>query len=333
MAVKILGRLFQVGIAKETVRGTPVAAASFWIPFSDMAINEKFENAIDEQSLGVIEDTAGQTRVKEWAEGTFKAPVGDAHFPLILLSVLGSLSTAANPDLSALVKDHTITVGQSAQHQSLTLFLDDPAGAAGAQDYKHALAVVSSLEIAYEQTKFLEYTATVKALKGVQAALTPAYVAENRFLPQHVIFKMAANLAGLGAAAATVVKSLTLKIDQTTEEQTVLGNKAPVDFLNKQFVIEGTVEALWDDEATFKAAALAGTVKAMRIDIKNTDVVIGTAANPQITIDLAKVVFKEVTRAVKLNDMVAQTLQFKAHYSASDSKMVTIKCTNLQTSY
>lgn len=333
MAVKIIGRLFQVGIAKEVTRGTAIAAAAFWIPFSEMAIDEKFENALDEQSYGVVEDSAGQTRIKEWAEGSFKAPVGDAHFPLILLSIFGSLSTAANPDVSGTVKDHTITVGQSAQHQSLTLFLDDPAATAGAQDYKHALGVVHSLEIAYQQGRFLEYTANVKALKGVQAALTPSYTAENRFLPQHVTFKMATNLAGLGAAVATVIKSLTLKVDETLEEQTVLGNKAPVDFLNKQFVIEGTLEALWDDEATFKATALAGTAKAMRIDIKNTDVTIGTAANPEIIIDLAKVVFKEITRPIKLNDMVAQTLQFKAHYSASDSKMVTVKCTNLTTSY
>ena len=329
----IIGRLFQVGIARETTRGTAISAATFWIPFSELQIDEKWENAIDEQSQGVIEGSVGETRVKEWAEGTIKAPISDKHFPLILYSILGSLSSASNADGSGNVYDHTITVGQTAQHQSLTLFLNDPAASGGAQDYKHALGVVSSLEITYQQGQFVSYSAAVKAKKGVQASLTPAQSTENRFLSQHVVFKVASNLSGLGAASALNIRSLSLKIDQGIEDDMVLGSKAPNDYLNKQFTIEGQLEARWDDEATFKSTALAGTAKAFRIDLQNTDVTIGSSAHPGLTIDLAKVVFTAITRPQKLGDIVVQTLQFRAHYSISDSKMVTILATNLQASY
>jgi hypothetical protein len=228
------------------------------------------------------------------------------------------------------VYNHTITVQQGSQHQSLTLFLDDPLAG---QDYKHALGVVSSLEISYEQGKFIEYNATLKAKKGTAATLTPSTTSENRFLPQHLTFKLASNLAGLDAAAATVIKSLKLKIDQNTEDDAVLGSLSPVDFLNKHFAIEGTLEAIWQNETDFKQAALAGTAKAMRIDLTNTDVTLGAASNPRLKIDLAKVIFKEITRPIVLNDIVKQTLSFKAHYSTSDSKMVEILATNTVTSY
>ncbi len=327
---KGIGRLFQVGIAKEVVRGTAIASAAFWIPFSELSIEEKDTKIVDDQSYGVIEDSLGQTITKQWAEGKMKAPVGDRHFPLILLSVLGSLSTGANPDGSGSVKDHTITVGQTAQHQSLTYFLDDPLSSA---DYKHANGVALSLEIAYEMGKFLDYSLDIKALKGVSTTNTPSTVAENRFLPQHVIFKLASTYAGLTGASAQIIKSLSLKFENNTEDDYVLGNIAPVDFLNKQFTITGTVEAMWQNESDFKTFVLAGTTKAMRIDIINSDVTIGTSAHPEIKIDLAKVVFEPLTRPIKVNDMVKQTLNFKAHYSITDTKMVQIVATNLVTSY
>lgn len=327
---KGVGRLISFGIAKEAVRGTAETNATYWIPWEELDLQERDTKIAREQSIGVIEDSEGMDIVKQWAEGSVKAPIGDKHFPLLLLACLGTLTTADNPDTDPSVKDHTITVQQGSQHQSLTLFVDDPLAAA---DYKHALGVIASLEIAYEQGRHISYTANFKAKKGTSATLTPATTSENRFLPQHLTFKLAANLAGLDAAAAMTIKSLTLRINPNIEDDDVLGSIAPADFLNKQFTIEGTLEAIWQNESDFKAAALAGTAKAMRIDLKNTDVTIGAAANPEIKIDLAKVIFTEITKPVRVNDIVRQTLAFKAHYSTADSKMITIVATNTVASY
>lgn len=327
---KGIGRLTQLGIAKETTRGTAESAATYYIPFQELSIDEKFDTINDEQSYGVIEDSVNAQIVKQWAEGSFTAPIGDKHFPLVLLSALGSLSTADNADSDASIKDHTITVGQSAQHQALTLFIDDPIAG---QDYKHAMSVITSLEIKYELNNFIQYTANIKAKKGATATLTPSTTTENRFLPKHVVFKLASSLAGLTAASATVIKSFNLTINNNVEDDDVLGSIAPADFLNKQFTIEGSVEAIFQNESDFKTAALAGTAKALRMDLINTDVTIGNAANPEIRIDLAKVIFTEISVSRGLNDIVKQTLSFKAHYSASDSKAITCLATNAVASY
>ena len=324
---KGIGRLLQFGIAKETVRGTPESAASYYIPFSELDIDEKFTNIIDDQSRGIIEDSVGQSTIKQWAEGQWKAPVADKHFPLVLFAILGTKAVAGPTDSAY---THTITVAQSSQHQALSLFVDDPLAAA---DYKHGLGMISGLEINYETGKFLEYTAKFKAKKGASATLTPSATTENRFLPQHLVFKLATSYSGLTAASAQTIKSLKLTIDQSLEDDDVLGSVTPADFLNKQFMIEGTVEALWQNESDFKTFVLAGTTKAMRIDLVNTDALIGAATNPQVRIDLAKVVFTEITRPVRINDMMKQTLAFKAHYSTGDSLMVSAQAVNAVASY
>ncbi len=324
---KGIGRLIQFGIAKETVRGTPENAATFWVPFNDLSIDEKFNLVKDEQSRGIIEDSVDAKIVKKWAEGSIKAPIGDKHFPLMLFSLFGSLSTSGPTDSSY---THTINVGQSAQHQALSLFIDDPLGG---QDYKHGLGVLTSLELAYEQGKYIEYTANLKSKKGATATLTPASTSENRFLPQHLVFKLASTQSGLTGASAQIIKSLTLKVDQGIEDDDVLGSTDPADFLNKQFSIEGTVEALWQNESDFKTFVQSGTQKAMRIDLINTDTIIGSATNPSLRIDLYKVIFEPINRPFAVNDLVKQTLAFKAYYSTADSKMAVLTAVNAQTSY
>lgn len=327
---KGIGRLLSFGVAKETTRGTAPGSATYYIPFEDLNFDEKQSQAQDAQAYGVIEESIGMSKIKEWAEGALKAMIGDKHFPLILYSLFGSLATTDDPDSDPTVKDHTITIAQSAQHQSLAFYLDDPVGA---QDYIHALGVIDSLAINYERGKFVDYDAKLKSKKGSTATLTPSVTTENKFLSQHVTFKLASTQAGLDAVSAIAIKSLKLNINQNIEDDDVLGNIAPADFLSKSFVIEGDMEAMFQNESDFKTQFLANTAKAMRIDLKNTDVTIGSAANPQVKIDLYKVIFKELSKPVKIGDLMMQHLSFNAHYSVSDSKMVQIVCVNTVASY
>jgi len=328
---KGLGRQFQIGIAKEASRGTAEASVDFYIPITEAQVDEMAEKVIDEQALGVIEDSIDSDVVKEYADvGSLKGYVTDDSIALILLNVLGSISTSANADGSGNVYDHAITVGQSAQHQSLTLFVDDPVGAA---DFKHALFMINSLTLSVELGKYIEFSASGKAKKGESATLSPSPVIEERFLPQHMTFKIAADQSSLSGASAVEIKGLNLTISQNVEDDDVLGSTEPTDFLNKTLVIEGEIEAMWEGASTFKTPMLAATKKALRIDLQNSDVVIGSAANPQILIDLHNVTFQEVSRPIKVNDLTMQTITFKGHYDPTDAESIAVTVTNLQTSY
>ena len=327
---KGIGKLFQIGIAKETSRGTPIATASYWPAFTDASPEEKVENAVDSQSYGVIEDSASQTRVKNWMEGSINAPVTDQSFVLLLLSLLGTDTPALHAGETT-VYDHVLTVAQNSQHQSLTVFVHDPIAN---QDYSHTLGVVHKMDIDFALKDFVKYAASIMSQQGSQkSAFSPSQSAENRFVPQYLTFKTAANLAGLAAATPIAIKSLKLTIDDTVESQDVLGNVAPADFLNKEFKIEGTLEAIWQNESDFKTNTLANTPQAMRLDLINSAVTLGSAAHPEIKIDLAKVYFTEFSRPIKVKDIVYQTLKFKAAYSISDAQMVKNTCTNTVAAY
>jgi len=395
---KVIGRLQSVGIAKETTRGTAVASATYWLPFSEASLDEKFENVTQDESFAVIEDSTAMYRVKNWVEGTIKMPLTDQSLPLLLFAAFGANADSTHAGESA-VYDHKATVGESAQHQSLSFFINDSATNV---DYVHANGVITKFDLDVELKKFAELTVSVKAQKGVSQAASPSMVAENRFLPQYMSFKSAPSTAGVngtltgtgtatstihvtglsintsllkigmtvtgtnipaGATIVTIVsssafdlsaattgaatsytfggavvalKSFKLSPDSNVEDDDVLGSTAPNDFLNKQFKVEGQFTALWQNESDFKTVALAtpNVAQALLVDIKNTDVSIGVVpSHPEVKILLDQCYFTEFSRPFKVNDLVLQTVKFKATYSLTNSEMIAVTTTNTVASY
>ncbi len=321
---KFIGALADVGIAKEATRGTAESSASFWIPKMSLTMDDIVEQAMDENSIGVIEDMSDAKIVKKVSEGEIEAKVGDKSIGLILLGSLGSVSTSGPTDSAY---THTFSVLQSAQHPSLTVFVDDEN-----QDYKYALGMITSFELSAETGKFVSYKAGIRAKAGATATLSPSYTAENSFLAQHAIFKTASAQAGLAGASAINIRSVNFKIEKNVEDDVALGSVAPVDILNKQFAIEGSLELVFNDNA-IKTDMLADTAKAMRIELTNTDVTIGSSTNPKLTFDFHAVKFSEFTRNYGNGDIVTASVSFKAFYKASEAKMITAVLVNTQSSY
>lgn len=394
MSTKGIGRLVQVGVAKETTRGTAIASAAFWTPWNDLTLDEKKEFATDAQSYGIIEDNVTLTQTKKWAQGTLAGNVQDKSIGLILYSLFGGYGVAGPADSAY---THTFTIGESVQHQSLTFFLHDPLAAV---DYSYANGVVEKLELDLALKKFISFNATIKALSGAsQSNFTPSTTAENRFVPQYLAAKFALDYTGLqgtktatgtcsttthvtalsistttlrvgmtvtgsnipvGATIATIVsatafdlsvastgaassytfgpavialKSAKVTINANVEDQEVLGSTNPADFLNKDFSVEGTLEAIYQNESDFKTQFMGPTTLAIRLDMKNTDVTIGAATNPELYIDMPKCTIQELGRPFKVKDLVYQQIKFKASYSATDTLMAKMVLVNTTTSY
>ena len=321
---KFIGATVDVGVAKEAVRGTAESAASYWLPKISLSIDDTIEQAIDENSVGVIEDATDAKLVYKFAEGEIEAKVGDKSFGLLLLGAIGSVSSGSVVDSAY---THTFSVLQSAQHPSLTLFVDD-----GNQDYKHALGMVTGLELSAEVGSIIQHKTSFRAKVGATATLTPSYSAENMFLAQHITFKTASTQAGLTAASAIVVRSVNFKIEKNVEDDRNLGTTEPTDILNKQFAIEGSLELVFDAN-TMKTEMLADTMKAMRIDFNNTDVLIGVSSTPQLIFDFHAVKFSNFTRNYGNGDIVTATVDFKAFYKLADAKMLTCTLRNAVASY
>lgn len=323
---KIPGRLISIGIGKESSRGTAVAP-TYWVPWLDQDFDDRVENMVDEAALGVLEGSDGENVVKAWGEGTLKTKIKDKHFGLILLSLLGSVSSAAKGSPNGAVYDHTFTLSQSSSHQSLTVAQKD-----ANRDIAFALGVVDSLKISARPGDYVYYEAKILAKASASASNTVAQVAENDFVAQNLTFKKATAQSGLDAANAIKIRDLTLEFNQNLLAEYVLGAKAPNDYLTQVFKVRGSITLVHDD-TTYIDMQNNETYNAMRFDFQNTNVTIGSSANPGLKIDLHRVRVKNHKTVKKLNNIVEETFDIEAHYSLTDSKMLSIILTNLATAY
>lgn len=323
---KFIGRLVDVGFALETTRGTAESSATYWIPKMSLSLDDKIEQVIDESSYGVIEDSPDAKIVKKFAEGELEGKIGASSIGLILKSVLGSVSTTGPTD-NAYV--HTYSLDQTAQHSSMTIFQDDPN-----QDYTYPLGMVSSFGLDVSLGAYSKFTLGFRSKKGATGTHSPSYSAEDNFLPQHGVLTIADTQGDLDSTGTDVdIRSVQLNIEKNIEDDDIIGSTDQADILNKQFSCEGTLELVFDEQ-TFKTELLADTQKAVRIKLENTDATIGVGStNPKLEIDLHKVKFSEFTRNFGNDDVVTATVNFKAFYNTTDSKMITVELTNGVSSY
>lgn len=321
-------RRFNVGIGKETERGTVVVPGFELKPTSE-DFNDQVETIVSERGMGVIEDSEDLVVGKKFSSGSIAGELFDKSIGLILLGAFGKVDSAAQTAPNASVYDHTFTVLQSAQHPSFTL--DVKRG-----DIEHLAypnCVIENLKIEAEGgAKYVTFEADFRGKAGVASTTTPSYVAENYFLAKDVIIGLATNYSGIAAATAIDVKSLSLEISKNIEDVDVLGDDEPSDFLNKQIAIEGEIVMNFSS-ATEKGYVLNNTPKAMRITFENTSVTIGSSAHPKLVIDLAKVKFSEAGISGGNNDLAGIALKFKGLYSATDSKSITAVLSNIETAY
>ncbi len=315
-----LGREYNIGIAKETTRGTPVTP-SFWIPRKTFDFEEKREIIFDDQGYGRIEDITRHKIVSQWAEGTFGGITGARSIGLFLLGVLGSVTTTG-PDADG-IYTHTFSVGQNVQHPSLTFSVKDPdAGRA------FALAMLKTFRLSIETGGFAEFESDFMSKKAVSATLTPFYVLEDNFVGGNTTVKFADTKAGLNAAP--VIKAITAEINynKNLEKDDILGSFDPNDFFNKQFQIELTLTKKMEDE-TYKSYFKDGAMKAMRLLFST-----GTGATLRsIQTDLNQVIFTDWASSRGLDEIVVETITMKASFKLADAEMVSVILKNNQTSY
>lgn len=326
---KYIGRKYSIGFGKEasTTRGTAVAI-SFWTPKMDVSVEEKIGTVINDASIATIADAENMEVVSKYCEGSLTGRLEQTAFGLLLTAAFGTEAVTAVGG-ETLVYDHSFTVAESAQHPSLTIGVSEPNAQTTASKV-YTLGMIDALEIDLEIGKYSTYKIDFRANAAATASLTPSFSAETAFLPQDGVVKFATNLAGLDAASAISVKKVMFKINKNTEDDMVIGSTTPADRLNKQIEVSGTIELIYNDRSYLDTNLNAGLAQALRIQLVNSDVTIGSNSRPTITFDMAKVILSEVARNIKNNDIVTQVLKFKAFYSIADTSMITAKLRNLQ---
>lgn len=315
---KFIGRQQEIGIAKEATRGTLVAP-TFWLPKTNFTVDDKVAKARFNGNYGVLAGGDDALVAQKWSEGDIEYEIGDKTVALILYALFGSLSSAS---FNSAYK-HTLTVGNTVQHQSLSLMVNDPIGAASGDNetVAFARAMINSFELNVGLGDLARSITNFMAMPHTDyTRQTPSYTAENKFAHQHLVFKVANDTSGLDAAAKINLQNLTLRVNKNTIRENALGTVQPVDILNRKIEISGTIQLTYEDR-TYRDYMLNGTKKAVRIALVNSDVTIGST-NPQIQIDLPIVDFSEWEPAAGLDEVASQEINFTALYDVTNSVLI-----------
>lgn len=302
---KFIGRRGSLGLAKEATAGT-IVTPTFWLPYTSLSFDDKIEGVDEESSLGRIEDSDAFHVTQKQGEGEIEGDLYDRESGLLLTSLLGaSPATTGGPTYT-----HDFPFTNTNTHQSLSIAYEDP---------NHAkifpYAVIDSLQINVEQNSPVTYTAGFKsrvARDWTASALTADFTSlGNKFLHQHLIFKLAANTASLGAASAISLKALELNLTANSEFDHVLGTVEPEAVLNHQFSVEGSITLNFEDQ-TYRRYFLDNTYRAMGIYLQRS-------SSSQLNLEFPRVSFREWEQDRSLNDVVSQTIQFKGHYDSANA--------------
>lgn len=323
---KIIGRLNSLGIGKESSRGTAVTPG-IWVPWMELEYDDQVDLIDNTASIARLEDSDGHALALKYGAVKCSSKIKDKSIGYFLIAALGSVSSSAKSSPNGSVYDHTFSVLQSVSHPAMSLALKGPN-----DDVVMANAVLDKMKISCKYGEYAMFEAEFLGKAAASASNTVSFSAENDFFSKHLTFKNANAQSGLTAASAVPIRQFSLEIENKAMLEEVLGSNAPNDVLNQVFSIKGSV-TLVHNAATYHDFMTAGTFQALRFDFQNTDVTIGSSANPGLQIDLHRASILNYKRKMSQDDIVEESFDFKAHYSLTDSKMITAILTNLQTAY
>lgn len=316
---KFVGRRGSLGVAFETVRGTPVAPV-YWMPQAKMSFFDQIESAAEDQGMGNIADQDSFYVTLTKGEGEIDAQIYDQGLGYILGSLLGAVpvTTGSNP------YTHTYTLSQTNQAATLSLYWTDPD-----RDYMFPMAVVDSLKVSVKPLGLVEYTVGFKSKSARNwTHQIPVFTTLGaKFLHQHLIFKLASAVGSLSAASNISLKELEFTISRDAIHDAVMGTVEPEDVLSQTISVEGNLTLNLQDD-TYRNYMLGGTYRAMEIKLLG-------ATNSSLDLQFPRVSFDSWEPDYTLNDIATQKINFKANYDSANALDIisTAVLINTKTSY
>lgn len=324
---KFIGRLFNIGVSRETTRAT-ARAAQVWLPSAELSFDERVELARDDSTYGIIENQQDADVITSKAEGTLSGIVNDDTVGYILNATFGTVVTTGPSDSAY---THTFNIAQSAQHQSLSLTVNEP-NATGASSLIFPLLMIDSLDLDFEVGQYPMYSAAFVCNTSSSTTSTVAYTSPDNFKPQDGTVRFSTLYSNVASGTSYAVRKASISISKNIEDDNNIGSVTATDRLNKQVSVSGSVELMYTDRE-FITNLKSSTTRAMQLKLSNPDKTIGVSTNPSITIKIAKVQLTEVARKIDKDDLVTQTLNFEGFYSFTDSKMIDCVLVNDVTTY
>lgn len=312
---KFVGRRGTLGIAREATKGVPVNP-QYWLPYVTMTFFDRTNTVAEEQGMGNIADQDSIYVTMTMGEGDIESQLYDQAIPYILMSLLGAVpvTSGGNP------YTHTFTLSNTNVPQTLSLYWTDPD-----RDYMFPQAVVESLKVSVSPAGIVSYTIHFKSKSARNwTHQTPSFTTlGTKFLHQHLIFKLASNLAGLSAATNISLKNLDLTIDRKTIFDEVIGTVEPEDILSQPISVEADLELNLEDD-TYRNYMLDGTYKSAEIKFL-------VSSSSSLDFQFPRVGFTTWEPDYKLNEIAKQKIHMKANYDSANAQAIITTATVINT--
>lgn len=321
---EIVGREIEFGVATEASRGSAESAADKWMRKVVANVVERATHALDDTTRGRLEDGEGRRKVQSFIEGDVEGIVHADVLGWLLSNIYGVCLTS---NVAGSVYSHVFSLGQNIQHPSLTLFAKD----GGVQQKVYSNAMINTLELSASIDDYVRFTAGFLASVAASNSDTPSYDTEYDFVSKDITIKMADSEAGLAGATAIKAKDVSVAWDQGLLRDHVVGSYTPDDIYNARLMIEGSMTINFADE-TQKDLFLGDSSKYMSVTIQGA-ADLGSGNNPTITIILNKVQIMDWNRSGAANELVTETISFRAFYNATDGEASTVTLQNLTSAY
>lgn len=323
-----IGRQVSVGLGLETTPGTTVIQSN-WIRLTQADFSDTAKFVDNTAGIGRVEDSDDQALIEQMADGKLAGNVGDTSFGYILANVFGAWSSAVHA-AETIVYDMTATTIQSVTPPTLTIARKDTSGIGS--NKRFGLATIGDLEVEAKAGEYASFSASVQSLLGVTGTDTPAYTAENLFSSKHVSIAFASTVAGLTGATALPAVSCKIKIGRKPTPFVPLGTAAPVTFNTSAWVVTGEFVLPYDANAQHDLV-FANTAQALQIQLKNTDVTIGTSSNPTLTFTAPRARLNTWKLGNSLDQRIDQTIGFKCELDVTAGYMLQTVLTNKKVIY
>lgn len=326
---RIIGRQIELGVGVEETRGTPQGTAEAWLRKVTCDLIPRANHVTDETTRGRIEDSQGRRTVQKWVEGDITGNVHADPIGYFLYNLYGAVSTSS---VGSGVYSHEFTLAQSVQHNSLSLFVKD----GDVDQYVVGNCMLSAFTLEAAVDSYVTFTSSFMGATYTSNSDTPSYDSpQYDFVGRDVTAKLAMTEGGLPAADPLCLKNLSITFTPNTEANFCLGNYNPQDIYNRQFTIEGEFERDYiNDDFSFAYSSNGGDDAGVYFEfVIEGEADIGGGENPKITILLNNVQVMDWTRSDTANEIVTETVSFKAFYNQADGQQSKITLQNLTSEY
>ncbi len=307
---KFIGRRVEAAIAFESSRGVGIAP-KMALGKVDFSLFDKTVDVRNDSSMGRIEDSQEKFVVEKYSQGSIGGILG-ANSALYLLG----LAFGGTPTVGSVADSRypwTLTVANTNQHVTGSLLTKD-----GNQTLIHKLLMLEQLEISVDMEDAVRWDAEFIAKVGRTSTQSiPTYVDDFKFTKRKAKIYLAADVSGLAAAARQSIKSFKLTIKKNLVRDSSLGTAEPEDILNQQLSVEGEMKLNYTDQ-TIKNYMLNGTYRALRLSLES-EVLIGATSYGDLTLDFAKCDFFSWEPDAPNDEIVSNTINFKANYDLTNA--------------